>query len=93
VITDAYDTYGNSPVTFWVGVLDEAGNYDAAPPSVTGSIGSGFSLDTVPEGTTYNRTLASAIANGVPKKSEMHLFPSAVLDTDGVRIDVNNPGG
>lgn len=30
-------------VTYWVGVMDLAGFYDASPPSVTGSVGGGFS--------------------------------------------------
>jgi hypothetical protein len=31
-------------VTYWVGVKDLAGNYDLTPPSVTGSVSSGFTL-------------------------------------------------
>jgi hypothetical protein len=39
----------------WVGVKDRSGNYDANPASVYGSISAGFTLDTVPDGTTYQR--------------------------------------
>lgn len=42
-------------VSYWVGVLDKAGNYDASPQGVTGSISTGFSLDTVLDGSTYIR--------------------------------------
>ena len=38
------DPNPNTVVTYWVGVLDLNGNYDASPPSVTGDIGQGFSL-------------------------------------------------
>jgi hypothetical protein len=43
-------------VYYWVGVKDLAGNYDASPLGVSGTMSAGFSLDTVQDGTTYTRT-------------------------------------
>jgi hypothetical protein len=51
-------------VYYWVGVKDRAGNYDSNPPSVSGSISAGFTLDTVPDGTTYARLKATALSAG-----------------------------
>jgi hypothetical protein len=60
-------------VTYWVGVLDLAGNYDVSPPSVTGSLSTGFSLGTISgtlddigDGTTYGRPILSRLSSGKP---------------------------
>ncbi len=82
-----------STVTYWVGVLDMAGNYDLNPQSVTGSVSAGFSLDVIADGDgsghgVYGKTRLSALTGGVPNREILHLFPNATLDPDGRRIQV-----
>ncbi len=62
--------------------------HDRTSATIGGHGGTG--LDNVTEGTTYNRTLATSLIGGIPRKETMHQFPNARPADTGDRILVNN---